>query len=454
MRPRLRETIDEVPATLALAWPVVVGQLGLMFMSLVDTLMVKPLGADAIAAVSVAHAVHMVFFMFGLGVMFGLDRVVAFAFGEKKIAECKHACIQGVWLATALSIGITIVLQLMANELGRFGYEPRIVEDAAGYLRAVSWSLWPSLVIVALRQTLQAMGDVRFANLVMLLANVANAGLNHLLIHGTDRLPAMGVAGSGWATTMARFLILFALVAYVWWRGIGPKDAATTWRPEPVMLRRLLQLGLPAGIQLVLEGGVFSLTGLLAAGLGDVPGAANQIVLQVASTTFMVPLAMSTAGAVRVGQALGRGDPLAARRAGWTAVSLGVAFMAFSGMVLTLVSAPLLGLFAPDPQTLVLAQQLIVVAAVFQLFDGAQVTLAGTLRGTAHTLEPMVANLLGHWAIGLPIGIWLCYRMQLGAVGLWIGLAFGLAAVASGLLVIWQRRIQSLVVAGPSVVVA
>jgi MATE family multidrug resistance protein len=179
---------------------------------------------------------------------------------------------------------------------------------------------------------------------------------------------------------------------------------------------------------------------MLAARLGAVPGASHHLVLLVASFTFMVPLGLSSAGAVRVGQALGRGDAAGARRAGSMTVVVGVVFMALSAAVLTSLARPIVALFGQPSEVVELARLLLLCAGIFQVFDGAQVTLAGALRGADDTLSAMVANLVGHWAVGLPLGALLCYRFDMGVVGLWLGLAAGLAAVAAALGVVWHRR--------------
>lgn len=430
----------EVPPTLALAWPVVLGQLGLMSMSLVDTAIVGRLGPGAVSAVGVGNAVYAVAFMFGLGLLMGLDRTVAVAHGAGREGELRRTLVQGVVLATAASVPLTLIVLAMGTQMHRLGVEPEVLADAQAYLNAVAWTLWPSLVFTAVRAALQGVGDTRTATVLTILANGVNIGANVWFIWGGAGLPAMGVPGSGLATGVAR---LFLMAGMLWhaWRVVGKLGP---WTPDREVLVPLVRLGLPAGLNIVFEGGVFGLVTLLAARLGAESGAAHQIVLQVASFTFMVPLGVSSAGAVRVGQALGRGSVDDARRAGTTAVVVGVAFMAMSAAMLLAFGGRIAELFGQPPEVAALAQSLLALAGLFQVFDGAQVTLAGVLRGAGDTVSAMVTNLCAHWAVGLPLGAALCYGLGWGATGLWMGLASGLAVVAVTLGVVWRRRMAAL----------
>jgi MATE family multidrug resistance protein len=429
---------DELRATVKLAVPVAVGQLGIMAMALVDTAVVGELGASAVAAVGVANAVYGIAYTFGLGLLLGLDRVVAFASGAGRPEEVHRTMAQGLLLALAFSVPGMALTWGLSTQLPLLGVEPEVLAGAQAYLAALSWSLVPSMVFVAVRQSLQGLGETGAATLILLGANVVNYLCNLLFIRGFGPVPAMGIAGSGRATFCARLFMLLALL----WVARDHLRRMPSLRPDRQRLRELLQLGVPAGLHLVVEGGVFAGVTLLAARLGAVPGAAHQIVLQIASFTFMVSLGISSAGSVRVGHALGQGDVAGARRAGWVAVALGVAAMACSSLGLLALGPQILGLFNITRDVLEVATLLLVCAGFFQIFDGAQAVLAGVLRGANDTRSAMVTNLFGHWAIGLPIGAVLCYRLGWGVVGLWFGLATGLALVALALAMVWHRRLS------------
>jgi MATE family multidrug resistance protein len=431
---------DELRATLRLAGPVVLGQLGLMSMNLVDTAVVGRLGPAAVAAVGIGHAASMLVFMFGFGLLVGLDRTVAFAFGAGRTQEVRRVVVHGVVLAVVVSVPLTAAMFAVRALLPRLGVDPAMLHAASSYQTALTWSILPSMLFSALRQCLQGIGDTRTTTWVTVAANLVNLAGNLVFVPGAFGLPALGVAGSGWATCISRLFMAAALGLHAW-RKLGPLPR---WRWDRVLDGELLRLGVPSGVHMVFEGGVFVLVTMLAARLGAVPGASHHLVLLVASFTFMVPLGLSSAGAVRVGQALGRGDVAGARRAGSMAVMVGVAFMAFSAAALTSLARPIVGLFGQPAEVVELARLLLLCAGVFQVFDGAQVTLAGALRGADDTMSAMAANLVGHWAVGLPVGALLCYRLDMGVVGLWLGLAAGLAAVAGWLALVWHRRMAAL----------
>lgn len=218
----------------------------------------------------------------------------------------------------------------------------------------------------------------------------------------------------------------------------------TCLKPEMARIRRLFGLGFPAAMQITMEVGVFAAATTLAGKLTPVALAAHQIAMHVASLTFMVPLGMASAGAVRVGQALGRHDPEAAGRSGWTALVLGAGFMSLAGLGLWLMPRVILRVFTVNASVISLGVPLLLLAAVVQLFDGLQVVATGILRGTGDTRTPMVCNLIGHWVIGLPVGYLLCFFLGWGVFGLWIGLSVGLILAGLVLLWFWSRRVVSL----------
>lgn len=438
---------DVVP-TLLLAGPIALGQVGIMLMGIVDTAMVGGLGPRAVGAVGVGTTLFSSMFVAGLGLLLGIDRLAAVAYGAGREGECRRIFLHGARIALVTSIPLTILLNVVADHLADLGTTPSLVPEAALYTKVLSWSLLPSLLFSALRQTLQATGRASPATAVLLSANVVNVVANQVLIYGLGPIPALGMVGSAWATLAARLFMLVALAVYAWRIGVigrpeaGDGNNKLTWD--------LLRLGLPASGQMMLEVGVFATATMLAASLGEVQAAAHQIVLVIASFTFMVPLGTGSAGAVRVAQAAGRGDHAGSTRAGWTAVAMGVGFMALSSITLLVLPGPILGFFSHDEATTTLAARLLICAGLFQLFDGAQVTLGGVLRGSGETVAPMIANLVGHWFIGLPIGYFLCYRQGLGVFGLWVGLSAGLASVAIVLTMVWKRRMTVLEAQAPA----
>lgn len=432
----------ELPPLLRLAGPVIAAELGWMGMWLADTIIVGRLGAEAIGAVSVGGGVFFAFAIFGIGMLLGLDYVVATAFGAARSSDAHRALVDGVWLALGLSVVLTAVLHLIIPLLPYAGIQPAVLAGGIPYLYASTWSLLPLLVFTALRRYLQALGLVRPIMVTVISANVVNAVACWILVFGTLGAPALGPAGAGWATTASRVYMMACLIAYIAHRERRHPTglAAVPLAPDRRRLTTLARLGFPAALQITAEVGVFTVVTTLAARFDPAVLAAHQIALNSAAFTFMVPLGLSSAAAVRVGQALGRGDPAGARRAGWTALALGLAFMTTTACIFLLAPGPILSLFTTDPRVLAGGVALLLIAGGFQLFDGTQVVLTGALRGTGDTRTPMIANLVGYWLLGLPIGWWLCFRRGADVIGLWLGLCIGLVIVATTLLIVWRER--------------
>jgi MATE family multidrug resistance protein len=330
--------------------------------------------------------------------------------------------------------------------LPAWGLNAGVLPLTVSYLRVATLSVVPLLLYTALRRYLQSVNVVMPVMFALVSANMVNAIVNWVLIFGRFGAPALGVAGAAWATVLSRvYMVLVLAVALVWHEH---RHRTGLWRTplgiDSPRFGRLLRLGTPAAMQLTLEVGVFAAATALAGRLDPASLASNQIALIVISVTFMVPLGISAAGAVRVGQATGRGDPHGVARAGWTAIGLGLAAMAGSALMMILIPAPLIHLFTSDPGVSRTGVTLLRVAAMFQLFDGLQVVTTGTLRGLGDTRTPMLANLVGHWILGLPVGYALCFGANWGAVGLWVGLSVGLILVGIGLVGVWTWRVRNL----------
>jgi MATE family multidrug resistance protein len=443
----LAELRAELGPLARLAGPVVTAELGWMTMGLVDTMLVGRVSAEALGGVSVGSILFFAVAIFGVGTLLGLDYTVARAFGAGNLAETRRALLDGLVVALFLSVVLTGVLRaVIIPALGSLKIEPAVVEQARPFLAALSWSVLPLLLFTTLRRYLQAIGLARPVMVAVVTANLVNAFGAWALIFGRLGAPALGATGAGWATLTSRvYMFGFLLATFVWHvRRETGGELFPGLRLEARRLVALVKLGLPSALQLCLEVGVFAAATTLAGRLGATPLAAHQIALNVASLSFMVPLGVATAGAVRVGQAIGRGDPSGARRAGWTAVTLGTSFMMLTGAVFFAVPRSIVGVFTNDAAVIATGASLLMVAALFQLFDGLQVVTTGVLRGTGDTRTPMLANLLGHWLLGLPVGYFLCFSRGLGVVGLWLGLSLGLIVVAIGLVTVWSVRVRAL----------
>lgn len=430
---------DELGPMLRLAVPVVVAELGWMAMVLVDTILVGPLGPRATGAVGLGSQLYMSAAICGMGLLLGLDTMISHEHGAGEHDQARRSLSQGVLLALGLTPLLMLLAEGMARFLPGFGINPAVIRETLPYLSAITWGTGPLMLYAAFRRYLQGVGWVRPVTFALVSANVVNAAVGWLLINGYGGFPKLGVVGSGWATTIARVYLMAVLIgAYLLVRpaGLGrPRP-----RFEPARMARLLQLGWPAALQVTLEVGVFATATALAGKLAESDLAAHEIVLNVSSLTFMVPLGVASAGAVRVGLALGRKDPRGAAASGWTALGIGLAFMAASGVTLLLLSRPIIALFTRDPLATASAARLFYLAAAFQVFDGVQVVTTGVLRGAGDTRSPMLINLVAHWGIGLPLGYAIGFGMGLGIVGLWLGLSIGLVIAGLVNLWSWSRR--------------
>ncbi|WP_199756720.1 MATE family efflux transporter [Tautonia sociabilis] len=429
-----------------LAGPVVLAELGWMAMGIVDTMCVGRLSAEAIGAVALGHAVFFASTIAGLGLLLGLDTLISHAFGAGRPDDCRRWLRHGVYLAIALCPPLMALSWTVGGRLEALGVAPSVLPGAESYVRLVTLSLPSLLLYFTFRRYLQAQDRTVAIVFALVSANLVNLAVNWLLIFGNLGFPRLGVAGAAWATVLSRSWMALVLLAEIVRvdRRAGPAAWRGGWAPELRRFRSLIALGLPAAGQLLLEMGAFA-TATMLIGRLDAPSlAAHQIALNVASLTFMVPLGISSAGAVRVGQAMGRQDPAGAGRAGWSALALGTAFMALAAVAFVLVPRAILSAFTDQPAVLAVGVILLAAAAVFQLFDGVQVIATGILRGAGDTRTPMLANLASHWLVGLPTGVLLCFVLGRGVIGMWIGLALGLIVAGLLLLWAWSRRVSAL----------
>jgi multidrug resistance protein, MATE family len=437
----------ELKPMLRVAGPVILAELGWMGMGVVDTIMVGPLGPAAIGAVGVGNSLHFALAIFGMGLFLGLDTLVSQAFGAGRLAECRAWLWRGVALAALLTLPFLVVGFAIQYTLPWLGFHPEVMPLLRSYFAVLLWSTPFLLFYATFRRYLQGMHIVTPIMFALVSANVVNATANWALIYGNWGFPALGVPGSAWATLISRAYMMSVLLIVV--ARIKPGSSAQ----DPVgayasvrtvtreQLWRLVELGFPAASQVTLEVGVFAAASALAGMLTPTAVASHQIALNIIAVAFMIPLGLSSAGAVRVGHAIGSGEARRAAAAGWTAIVLGVAFMAVTAVTFLAIPRTLIGFFTRDESVLALGSSLLFVAAVFQLFDGLQGVTTGALRGLGDTRTAMITNLAGHWFLGLPVGYTLCFVVGLGVIGLWIGLSIGLIVVGVILLAVWTRRI-------------
>jgi len=420
----------ELAAATRLAAPVALVQLGLMSMGVVDTMMLGHLSASALAAGALGHISTLSFLVLGGGVLAALDPLVSQAHGANDPQAVGDHLQRGIVLALVMVLPCALLLWDVSPALRLAGQPAAVVGEAAAFSRAIIWGLPAYYLFVTLRQTLQAMSVVRHTAVTIVVGNLANIFGNWVLIYGHLGMPALGVRGSAYSTSICRtamFLWLLlasrrALAPY--WRGFT-REAFDLGRQL-----RLLRLGLPIGLHQSFEIVFFITLALLMGRMGVTQLAGHQIAINLASVSFMVPLGIAGAAATRVGNAIGRRDMPGARRAAAACLLLGAGVMVVFAAVFALLPGPLARLYTGDPVVIAMATALLPIAAVFQVFDGIQVVGAGVLRGAADTTYPAGLALVGFWLIGLPAGWALAFTAGQGPRGLWWGATIALAAVA------------------------
>jgi multidrug resistance protein, MATE family len=438
----------ELGATLALGWPIILANLAISAMTATDFMMLGRLSPDALAAGSLGFFLYQPLFLLGLGVVAALSPIAAAKIGAGESGEAlRRATHQALISAFFIAAVVWIVLIGAAPFLLAIGEPADVARDAGVYLKGFQWGLAPCLIYYVARSAFAALERPRPALIAGLVAVAFNALANYALVFGKLGMPALGIIGSGFATTLSQTLMCGLLIAA---SRIDPRMRslrlfALPWRLAGTEFKALWRLGLPIGAMVVAEVGVFSAATLAMGRFGATAIGAHTIALQVAALAFMVPLGLGQAATVRVGLAYGARDPHAISRSGWSAFGLTALFAVFSATAMIgaprLLIAPFIDVDAPaNAEAVALAIALLRIAALFQIVDASQVALANMLRGLHDSRVPLIIALLGYWAIGAPVGLVLGFATPLGPVGVWIGLAIGLAVVAVLLLLRWVGK--------------
>lgn len=436
---------SELRAQVQLAVPLVAQQLGLQLMGLVDTAVLGRYDADAMAGATIAGGLVFAISCVGMGVVLGLDTLVPQAIGAGDPGRAAQTFRSGMRLALAVGLPLTLLVLLVPLVLEPAGVAPAIARPAIEFAWVRAIGVTPFLWQVALRAYLSAHGHTRPLLVAVIVGNLVNALGDWILIFGDAGLadlglpaiglPPLGVIGAGISTTGVQVVtvIIYALAARAILRSQPPA------RVPGETAAAIARIGLPIGLMLLAEVGVFTLAGVLAAHLGKGPAAGHSVAIMVASFTFSMAVGIGASAAVRVGHAMGAGDVATARHRGLLSLGLGTAVMSCSALAFLLVPGELARLFTDDAHAIAEAVPLLRVAAVFQLSDGAQAIAAGALRGTGDTHAGFIANVIGHYAIGLPLSIGLAFVAGWGAPGLWWGLSAGLTATAALLIARFLR---------------
>ncbi len=433
---------DELKGTLVLAGPIVLNQVGHMSMGMVDTLVAGRISTSALAGLGLAANFYWTFTNVCMGCLLALDTYFSQSVGARDERGLSRYLGQSIWSAL-----ITTILSAVGVGLGTWLYvclaeKSPIQQSFVDYIKIISWSLPSIFFYFVLQRYWQARHQVLGFTIIILIANVLNLVLCVGLGLGQWGFPRMEVRGLALATVLCRYFMLLLVLLYTWAK-FRPELPA--WpRVDWAMQKRIFLLGLPAAGHTALEVGAFTIATFAAGVLGAVPLAAHHVTLMMAAFTFMFPLGFSSAAAVRVGGYVGARQPHRARVAGWLCIGLSVAVMTVFALGYLLFPRVMLGWFTHDPAVIDLGAKILLLVALFEIADGIQVSTTGALRGLGNTRTPMIANLLGHYPIGLALGFVLCFNAGFGVVGLWAGLATGLVAVAAILSRAWWKTTRDL----------
>ncbi len=431
----------EVNALTRLAAPIVLTQLSMMALGFVDLAMVGKVGAgavEAVAAVSLGNMWKVGTGMVAMGIVLGIDPLVTQAHGARDAVGLARALQRGIVVALAVSLPVALLWLFTGPVLVAFDQDPEIAAVAHDYLMVQLPSQPFFLVFCALRQYLQGRGILRPMLFVALAANLLNVFLNWVLVFGNLGAPALGAVGSGIATSLVQTSMPLALFAILRLARLH-EGAWAPWSREVLdwpALRAIFAVGLPVGVHFAAEIWGFQVAMIWSGWLGATELAANALVLNLASLSFMMPLGIALAAVTRVGNLIGEKRPREAQTAAWGALALGVGVMAFCGLVFFVFRESIGRIYTEEAAVLALVATCMPVAAAFQVFDGAQVVASGILRGMGSTRPSAVANVVGYYVLGLPLGYWLTFELGYGLPGLWWGIALGVAAVAVAL-VVW-----------------
>ena len=437
-----RKAGQELRPTLSLATPIIVGHLGQNLMGVADSVMIGQVGTVPLAASAFGGALFGMMFVISIGVLSSVSVRTAMAFGGGRTHECGEIVRHGLALCTALSLFFVGLLALMINRLHLFGQPEDVLAEAIPYIWIIVWSLLPTLGYQVVRQFYEAVSRPWLPMVFVLGGVLLNIALNWVLIYGNLGAPALGLVGAGWATLITRTVIMIVLLGHFLTAKSMREFLPARWFAglHGSRIRDLLVLGIPVGGQLMFEAGIFTAAAILMGWLGAVTLAAHQIAIACISTIFMVPLGVGLATSVRVAQAVGAGQRIRLRPIAFGSLGAAAILMVVMAIVIATAGRLIASGFINEPEVVTIAAGLLIVAAMFQLFDGTQVVASGALRGLTDVRVPTGITFVGYWLIGLPCALVLGFQTPLAGIGVWLGLLAGLAVCSIWLTVrLWRR---------------
>lgn len=429
--------LPHLRATFALGLPLVGSHLARMAIGVADTVMIGWYGVEELAALVIATSFFHILFFLGMGFGIGVMGVIAAAIARGDEVEVRRSTRMALWLSTAVALLSLPPMWYSEPILLAIGQEPVVAALAQDYLRIAGFGLIAVLGALTLNSYLAAMERTQVVLWVTLIGLPVNILLNWVLIFGNLGAPELGVRGAAIASLSVQVLQLLMLIGYAAWLPAARKYRLFQrfWRPDWAEMKAVFRLGMPIGLTMLAEGGLFVGSNVMMGWIGTMQLAAHGIALQIASITFMLHLGMSNAATVRIGQAKGRGDAVWMRDAGVTVIVVSVIFALMAVAAFVLFPRQLVGLYLdvrqPEtPALITLAAGLLFYAGLFQLTDAMQVIGLGLLRGVQDTRVPMIIAAISYWLIGMPVAYGLAFVLGLGPKGLWLGLVAGLTCAA------------------------
>lgn len=417
---------------IALAYPVMLSQMGHILVAVADSMMVGRLGTVPLASVSLANSVFSIIMLFGIGVSYGMTPLVAAADGANDKRSAAKVFKHGVFLNTLLGALLVVVGLLIAKGMGFLDQDPAVLAGALPYFYALVFSLFPLMIFQAFRQFTEGLSMTRQAMYISVSGNVLNVFFNYGLIYGKLGMPELGMVGAGWASLISRIVMAIAMVIFVLSYGKLSRYVVI-WNKiklHAAVMKKILNIGVPSGMQYIFEIGAFSMAAVMVGWIGAEALAAHQIALNLSAITYMIATGISAAGAIRTGNQLGRKDYGTLRRAGMTCFAMAAVMMAFFGAGFILGNTYLPTWYIKDPVVIQMAGSLLIIAAFFQISDGVQAVGLGVLRGIADVKVPTLVTLFAYWLMAIPLGYLFGIYLDWGAIGIWVALLIGLTIAA------------------------
>jgi MATE family multidrug resistance protein len=423
---------DHFKITSTLALPVVLSQLGQVSVGVADSMMVGRIGAVELAAASLGNSIFFVLLMFGMGISMGITPLVSIAEGRGKMKRISSLFQHGLWINIFTAILLIGIIMVLAQGLQFLNQPEEVVQITIPYLLIITASMFPFMIFQTFKQFAEGLSQTKQAMYVTIFCNLVNVFLNWVLIYGKLGAPELGLNGAGIATLISRVLMPIMMGWYVirskCYRIFNLQFGIKKLRF--FMVNRILKIGVPTGFQYIFEVSAFSAAAIMMGWIGVNALAGHQIAINLASISYMMAAGLSTAGMIRVSNQIGKGDQKSMREAGMVVFGMVLAFMFTSAVLFVVFRYTLPTFYIDNTEVIQISASLLVIAGLFQLSDGVQVVGLGVLRGMEDVKFPTIITLIAYWVLGLPLGYYLAFELEMGAQGIWYGLLIGLSITA------------------------